>query len=121
MDKLYDIAKFSGNKDVSFNLLKLKVKNALYSEGLERYLIEPPSSKANGKDMAQQAKEDRRAASFLMGTLAESLFVRYTHDEPPIATLSLMKSKETTVRLMLRQCTFIARTSKTATRTPTKT
>ena len=39
-----------------------------------------------------------------MGTLAESLFVRYTHDEPPIATLSLMKSKETTVRLMLRQC-----------------
>ena len=52
MDKLYDIAKFSGNKDVSFNLWKLKVKNALYSEGLERYLIEPPSSKANGKDMA---------------------------------------------------------------------
>lgn len=38
MEKLYDIAKFSGRKEVTFNLWKLKDHN---SEGLERYLTNP--------------------------------------------------------------------------------
>ncbi len=76
MEKLYDIKKFSGDKESSFTLWKDKVYNALYSEGLESYLVKPP--KLGGKDFEKCLKEDRRACGFVRSTLSDSIFSRYS-------------------------------------------
>ena len=76
MEKLYDLKKFNGrNNEVSFNLWKDKVWTALYSVGLEGYLLNNAKTlaKSKGKDEEKSQKEDRLAFAFVRGTLCDSL------------------------------------------------
>ena len=80
MEKLYDLKKFNGrNNEVSFNLWKDKVWTALYSVGLEGYLLNNAKTlaKSKGKDEEKSQKEDRLAFAFVRGTLCDSLYSRF--------------------------------------------